>query len=101
MYQTDRTDTTRSSGGVDIVTARTLPARDVPLSTCVEAVARQICGNHVMTVCSLYLPPSVRVVQRQPEDLINQLPPTFLLLGDFSAHHFLWGGSRTGTEEEC
>lgn len=61
--------------------------------TDLEAVAVQICLDRIITVCSLYLPPSVVVEQRQFEHLCDQLPQPFLILGDFNAHHPLWGSA--------
>ncbi|XP_063381153.1 uncharacterized protein LOC134667662 [Cydia fagiglandana] len=30
-------------------------------------------------------------------DLVNQLPPPFILLGDFNSHHYYWGSERCDT----
>jgi hypothetical protein len=44
-------------------------------------------------VCSLYLPPSIAISGRDLDALVSSLPQPFLLLGDFNAHHPLWGSS--------
>ena len=38
----------------------------------------------------LYLP-HIPISSSDIEDLINELPPAFLLLGDMNAKHELWG----------
>ena len=46
-----------------------------------------------MTICSIYLPGAIGFTNSDLQNLINQLPPPFLLLGDFNAHNPLWGGN--------
>lgn len=91
----DRTDAARTSGGVAVLTEKSLPVRTIPLRTNLEAVAVQISASRLVTVCSLYLPPSMTVEERELDDLVRQLPQPFLLLGDFNAHNRLWGSGRT------
>lgn len=96
-YRKDRVDAARASGGVAILTSKSIPTKHISLVTDLEAVAVQICLDKIMTVCSLYLPPSAVVEQRQLENLFNQLPRPFLILGDFNAHNPLWGGTKVDT----
>ena len=44
-----------------------------------------------MTICSVYIPPRFKLKQSEIDQLINQLPSPFLLLGDLNAHSDLWG----------
>lgn len=99
VFRKDHVDTARASGGVAILTADALPLREVPVTTDLEAIAVQIPLNGLVILCSLYLPPSVIVEQKQLEDLINRLPPPFLLLGDFSAQNLLWGSTKVDSHE--
>jgi len=46
-------------------------------------------------VCSIYLSPSSKFNINDFDNLITQLPPPILLLGDFNAHSSLWGCSKT------
>ena len=46
-----------------------------------------------MTVCNIYLPPSVPVGAHLYH-LFEQLPRPFIILGDFSGHNFLWGSDH-------
>ena len=47
-----------------------------------------------LTVCNVYLPPSLDVNFSDLEHLIEQLPAPFVLIGDFNAHSPLWGDVR-------
>ena len=49
--------------------------------------------NHhrVITLCSIYIPPSSRLSPKDLDDLIPQLPSPFILLGDFDGQNILWG----------
>lgn len=94
IFRKDRVDTARSSGGVAIALPHSVPAMDIPLTTDLEAVAVRVCLDQVITVCSLYLPPSVPTAQREFEKLCDQLPQPFIILGDLNAHNPLWGSGK-------
>ena len=50
--------------------------------------------NHkTITLCSVYLPPRnhFHFNLKDLQDLIDQLPSPFILMGDFNGHHTLWG----------
>ena len=67
----------------------------VALQTNLSAVAATITiANKQITVCSIYLSPSINVRSRDIENLLQQLPTPFLILGDFNAHSPFWGDSR-------
>lgn len=85
----------RASGGVAVYVLATVPSAAVPLQTTFEAVAVRIRAGQEFTVCSIYLPPDATVSTTDVAAVVAQLPPPFLLLGDFNAHHPLWGGTQT------
>ena len=53
-----------------------------------------------ITICSLYLPPHCKFSKHDLENLINQLPRPYLLLGDFNSHSKLWGCLDTNDKGE-
>ena len=79
--------------------------RVIPLNSILQASAIQIFIGKRITLFSLYLEPELEDClfdtsgqnrQLKPDDLqelINQLPPPYILMGDFSAKHTLWGDS--------
>lgn len=94
VFRKDRVQSSRTSGGVAVVVQRGFPCSEVVLQTSLEAVATRILVDRIITVCSLYIPPSHQLTLEELDGLVSQLPPPFLLLGDFNAHNSLWGSDR-------
>ncbi|GBM48868.1 hypothetical protein AVEN_36925-1 [Araneus ventricosus] len=94
-HRSDFQQGSRASGGVACLTSCQIPSKPILLNTQLQAVALQIQLNSRITICYLYLPPSVHIKQRHLDDLIQQLPSPFFLLGDFNGHNPLWGSSDT------
>ncbi|GFV88922.1 putative RNA-directed DNA polymerase from transposon X-element [Trichonephila clavipes] len=83
------------SGGVCIFTSLDFPSSALPLHTSLQAVAVRIHSTSLITVCCLYLPPNTAIHQHDLNNLINQLPAPFVILGDFNGHSTLWGSAKT------
>lgn len=96
VFRKDRDGCTHSSGGVAIVVKKSIACHLVNLQTNLEAVAiRAIIFGGLMTICSVYIRPEYNLVATEFESLVDQLPPPFILVGDFNAHHELWGSARS------
>ena len=80
----------RAKGGTTILVNQCLQHSLVNINTGLQAVAVRILFNKFITVCSLYLPPDNNFSQQDLQDLIDQLPSPFLLLGDVNAHNTIW-----------
>jgi len=85
-----------SHGGVGILVKNSVPHKRCQLNSSLQAIALRITCNKTITVCSIYLSPSLKFNSSDLDDLITQLSPPVLLLGDFNAHSTLWGSSKTG-----
>ena len=85
-------------GGSAILVNSSIPHRQLDLQTCLQAVAVCISCQKAITVCSIYLPPTSKWTKNDLEDLINQLPPPIVLLGDFNAHSTEWGCSKNDSK---
>ncbi|GFV09409.1 RNA-directed DNA polymerase from mobile element jockey [Trichonephila clavipes] len=83
------------SGGVCIFTSLDVPSSALPLHTSLQAVAVRIHSTSLITVCCLYLPTNTAIHQHDLNNLINQLPAPFVILGDFNGHSTLWGSAKT------
>lgn len=97
LYRKDRRSSLVSSGGVAIVIPQSIPTKELKLKTTLEAVAIRTHIGIALTICSLYIPPTVSVTQNDLFRLIDELPVPFLLLGDLNAHNVLWGSARCDT----
>ena len=82
----------RAHGGAAIIVNKSLQHSLISLNTTLQSVAVSVLLDRMITVCSLYLPPDLDFNIRDIQNLIDQLPAPFLLLGDFNAHNPLWGG---------
>ncbi|GFX46003.1 probable RNA-directed DNA polymerase from transposon X-element [Trichonephila clavipes] len=78
-------------GGVALLINHSTPFSPVLIRTSLQAVAVQVSIFSTVTICNVYLPPNVPLNFRELQELIDQLPSPFILLGDFKAHHMLWG----------
>ena len=89
-------------GGAAIIIHKSLQHSQIHLRTHLQAVAVRFVKNKQVTICSVYLPPDLQYTVDDLQNLINELPPPFILLGDFNAHNPLWGGesaNRNGSGE--
>ena len=75
-----------------------IPHQEITLRTSLQAVAVRATCFKTVTVCSIYLPPSLKWRKADIEDLFTQLPPPVLLLGDFNAHNTSWGCNNTDSK---
>ncbi|GFV81577.1 RNA-directed DNA polymerase from mobile element jockey [Trichonephila clavipes] len=83
------------SGGVCIFTSLDVPSSALPLHTSLQAVAVRIHSTSLITACCLYLPPNTVIHQHDLNNLVDQLPAPFIILGDFNGHSTLWGSAKT------
>lgn len=89
-------DGNRASGGVATFVDDSLYSKDYDLDTNFQAIATKITIPNYgkIVVCNIYLPNRQKLIFRNLQDLLNQLTHPFILMGDFNAHHELWGGSH-------
>ena len=46
--------------------------------------------HRTISICSIYIPPRSKIVEKDLDEIVNQLLTPFLLLGDFNGHNFIW-----------
>ena len=87
-FHKNRTHGSIASGGVAIyVKPHTLP-EPIIINSCLEVIAIRIKFPLAITICNIYLPNSCSFSENDLNELVNQLPSPFVLLGDFNSHHF-------------
>ena len=77
-------DDSRPNGGVSIFILKCLPHSEIKLNTCLQAVAVRVGCHRPITVCSVYIPPNSPLNCKDLDDLLHQLPPPVLFMGDFN-----------------
>ena len=98
VYRKDADSQTIAHGGVLLAVHHSLPARQLPLQSPLQAVAAKVHLHHrEITVCSVYLPPGTALPVAELRRLIHELPAPVLIVGDFNAHNTAWGCDTTGT----
>ena len=85
----------RASGGVSILIRKNIPQSKINISTPLQAVAISATLHKTTAICSMYIPPQDPINEEQLNNLINQLPKPYILMGDFNSHNILWGSRTT------
>ena len=49
--------------------------------------------KHAISICNIYIAPNENVRYADLYNLIDQLPPPFLIVGDFNGHNPMWGST--------
>ncbi|KAG5872903.1 hypothetical protein JTB14_030859 [Gonioctena quinquepunctata] len=92
-FRKDVNPTHRARGGVAIFVRNNIPTKDVRLVTDLQATAVQIEVPLRTTICNIYLPDG-NWHSDHIQNIIDQLPRPFLILGDFNSHSPRWGDSK-------
>ena len=96
IFNKNRKSSTRSSGGVAIMVNHNYPSEEITLHTDLEAIAVSITLPHVtLTLCNIYIPNQKEFTLYDIEHIIQQLPNTFIMVGDFNSHSQTWGSYKT------
>ena len=85
---------TSRHGSAAIIVKKSLRHSVINLNSTLQAVAIRVILDREVTVCSLYLPPNDPFLLSDIQNLIDELPTPFLILGDFNAHNPLWGSDK-------
>jgi len=77
-------------GGSAILVNSSIPHRQLDLQTSLQAVAIRMSCQKTITVCSIYLPPSMAFSSNDFYDLLQQLPLPILINGNFNSQEKWW-----------
>ncbi|MEO1808443.1 MAG: endonuclease/exonuclease/phosphatase family protein [Bacteroidota bacterium] len=103
LYRSTPLNYNYAQGGTCIIVRSSFNHKEIPINSVLQACAIRIFTHRWVTLCSLYLEPllenRLHDISGHPrqltlddlQGLINQLPPPFILMGDFNARHTLWG----------
>ena len=93
IYNSEPPPGDRAHGGAAIIVSKAIQHSVIQLRSPLQVVAIKAILGKAITICSIYLPGAEGFTYNTLQNLINQLPTPFLLLGDFNAHNQLWGGN--------
>ena len=85
----------RASGGVSILIRNDIPQSKIHLNTQLQAIAVKVTLHRTINICSLYIPPHDAINESEINNILQQLPTPFILLGDFNSHNTIWGCRST------
>ena len=97
MYNTFSPDEDWAKGGTSLLIKQGIIHSHISLNTTIQAVAVRVTLHKTVTLCSIYIPPESRLRQQELDNLVDQLPTPYILLGDFNGHNPLWGGDDYNT----
>ena len=91
-YRKELESMDRVHGGVILCVKNSIMHSEINLQTNLQAIAISLhFQKKILTLCCLYLPPNLVIQKQNIDEIINQLPLPFLILGDFNSHSPLWG----------
>ena len=82
-------------GGVCFLIHGDTPYQVVLLTTEIQAIAVRVNIGQLITVCNVYISGTHNFNYNIMNDLIEQLPRPFILLGDLNSHSTMWGCRNT------
>ena len=69
------------------------PSRQIQLKTNLQAIAVNVTLYRTISICSIYIPPRAKIEQKDLNEIVNQLPTPYLLLGDFNEQNVIWSSN--------
>lgn len=96
-HRKDYLDGNRACGGVATFIHHSISSENFDLRTNLQAVAATLTIPNYgkILVCNIYLPNRNNFSVINLQELSNQFTLPYILVGDFNAHHELWGSTHT------
>lgn len=79
--------------GLAILLHNSIPHINHPINTTLQALACRVGLRKTYTICNLYVSPNTNLTYQELHNLITQLPPPFIILGDLNSKHTIWGNN--------
>ncbi|XP_062563377.1 uncharacterized protein LOC134226547 [Armigeres subalbatus] len=92
--------TSRTQNGVGLAVHNSVEHKFLKLNSSLQAVAAQVIQPVSATFVSIYIPCPMppNEFEEKMQNLIEELPTPFILLGDFNCHSHMWGGNKRDTK---
>ena len=95
LYNYIKQYTDRPCGRSSIIINNNIPHSEITLNTNMQAVAISATLHKTITVCSVYIPQNEEPKELELNNLLEQLPRSFIIMGDFNSHNEIWGSKKT------
>ena len=95
LYNYIKQYTDRPCGGSSIIINNNIPHSEITLNTNMQPVAISTTLHKTIIVCSVYIPLNEEPKELELNNLIEQLPRPFIIMGDFNSHNEIWGSKKT------
>ena len=87
--------TNRPCGRSSIIIYKNIPHCKITLNTNMQAVTISATLHKTITVCSVYIPQNEEPKELELNNLREQLPRPFIIMGDFTSHNEIQGSKKT------
>ena len=100
VYRHDFLGGDRACGGVAILIKNTITSTQINLTSGnLQVIAVSISNASPyfknLTICNIYIPPHQNISVDELEQIFNQLPFPYVVVGDFNAHSHSWGSNTS------
>ena len=100
IYNYVHTECMRPSGGALVFVKSSLSQRKIDLQTELQTTAVSVTLDKEITICSVYIPPSFSLNSQHLDNLLQQLPSPYIILGDFNGQIILWDNQNNDSRGE-
>ena len=87
--------TDKPCGRSSIIINKNIPHSEITLNKNMQAVAISATLHKTITVCSVYIPLNEEPKELELNNLIEQLPRPFIIMGDFNSNNEIWGSKKS------
>ena len=84
-----------NTGGVSILIRNDIPKSKIHLNTQLQAIASKVTFCRTINIWSIYITPLDAINEREINNILQQLPTPFILLGNFNSYNTMWGCRNT------
>ena len=91
--------TDRPCGGSSIIIHNKITHSEITQNTKMQTVAISATLHKTITVSSVYIPENEEPKELELNNLIEQLPRPFVIMGDYNSHNEIWGSKKT--DKKC
>lgn len=95
ILRKDYCEGNRACGGVAIFIKDCIYFEPLNIISPLQVIAARIYQPIPYTICNIYLPPLRLITKQELLDIVSQLEPPYVIVGDFNAHNTLWGSNHT------